>query len=220
MVRQFHDAPRDSPNMQINPESSSAWMTEFAQHHRRGKHLLLYGNIVDQYLLNGEYLSLLEFLGRYFKAQGYELIGRYDFVDGLQLAEPVEMEPRFEQILRSSLGGDPNPPPSPPPDPGGESELGAFHPPRRVPRAAGASLTGSLRPPDQALAAIRAVIGQTTVASTMIVNFCDLLTGQPDHLSEAERGILVQLRKTIHNAGYLRTGRLAGSPNRLVLSNT
>ncbi len=46
------------------------WMAEFAQQHRRGKHVLLYGNIADQFLLNGEYMSLLDFLGRYLRGEG------------------------------------------------------------------------------------------------------------------------------------------------------
>ena len=47
--------------MQIDPETSAAWMSEFAQQHRRGKHVLLYGNITDQFLFNAQYLLLLDF---------------------------------------------------------------------------------------------------------------------------------------------------------------
>jgi hypothetical protein len=78
-------------------------------------------------------------------------------------------------------------------------------------------LLGSLRPPDQAFAAIRTVLGQSRVSAAMIGHFADLLTGQPDHLAEGERALLLQLKKTLHNAGYLREGPLAGRPNVLIL---
>ena len=63
--------------MRIDPETSSGWMVEFHKQLLRGKHVLLYGNVADQFLLNGEYLPLLSFLGRYLQEVGYELIGRY-----------------------------------------------------------------------------------------------------------------------------------------------
>jgi hypothetical protein len=201
--------------MQIDPKTSAAWMSEFAQQHRRGKHVLLYGDITDQFLFNAEYMSLLDFLGRYLKSEGYELIGRYDFVDGLQLADPAKMETQVEQIVRLSLGGEPIPTSATASNVAG-TEI-APTAVRGVPRASRRTFTGSVRAPEQAFAAIRAVLAQSNIASAMIVNFCDQLTGQPDHLSEGERGLMVQLKKTFHNAGYLRSGRLAGLPNRLVL---
>jgi hypothetical protein len=197
--------------MRIDPEKSSPWMIEFHKQVLRGKHVLLYGNIADQFLLNGEYLSLMGFLGKYLHETGYELISRYDIVDGLQLANPPAMEARFNEILRSALGGEaaqvaPR-----------EGTEGQQAPPRRIPQARGASPLGSLRPPDQAFAAMRTVLGQSRTSAAMIANFCDLLTGHPDHLTDAERAILLQMKKTLHNASYLGEGPLAGRPNLLVL---
>jgi hypothetical protein len=193
--------------MRIVGESSSAWMVEFHKQLLRGKHVLLYGNITDQFLLNGEYLSLQAFLGKCLREDGYELVGRYDVVDGLQLIDPA-MEPRFEEIVRGALGGGPAPVAEPAVGDG---------PPRRVPRAPGASLAAGLRPPDQAFAAVRTVLSQPRVSAAMVVNFCDQLLGHPEHLADGERALLVQLKKTVHNAAYLGSGPLAGRPNLLVL---
>lgn len=193
--------------MRIDPETSSPWMTEFHKQLVRGKHVLLYGNVVDQFLLNGEYLPLHAFLGKYLRDDRYDIIGRYDTVDGLQFLDPA-MERLFEEALRSSLGGEAV---------ASQTALPAASArPREVPRAA-TSLIAGLRAPDQAFTAIRTVLSQSQQAAAMVINFSDSLTGDPERLSEGERHLLIQLMKSIHNAAYQRSGPLAGRPNALVL---
>ena len=79
-------------------EMSSNWIPEFHNQLRRGRHLVLTGNIADQFLVNGQYQSLLGFLDRYFQEEGYEVVGRYDIVDGLRFATP-EMQAGFGGLL-------------------------------------------------------------------------------------------------------------------------
>lgn len=164
--------------MLIVPERSSRWMIELQKQLIRGRHVLLYGNVADQFLLNGSYLSLSQFLSKYFCEEGYRLVGRYDIVDGLRLSDPSAMRPLFESLVSSALGGDPAVPapakadaPSPAP--------GATPPARRVPRAGSGPREGEPRMPDQALHAIRLVLSQAEVGVAMAVHFSDQLVGDP-----------------------------------------
>jgi hypothetical protein len=208
--------------MNIDASNSSGWMTEFHKQVQRGKHVLLYGNVSDLFLLNGSYLSLQKFLADYLLGAGYELVGRYDVVDGLQTINPEKMDARFEEILKTSLGGAPVAPvPNSLGQPTQSGERGSASspsdPPRAVPHARQGSFLGGLRTPDQAFAAIRTVLERTPPPAAIIVHFTDQLTTHSDHLPEAERNILVQLKKVIHNAGYNQTGSLTGKPNLLTL---
>ena len=87
-------------SMQLNRDNSPLWMIEFDKQLLRGKHVLLYGNVEDRFLLpvSGEVVSLSEFLNRYFCEAGYELVGHYDIVDGIQLADPQEMGPLLDAL--------------------------------------------------------------------------------------------------------------------------
>lgn len=97
---------------------SSRWILEFEKQMQRRKHVLLYGNIHDQFLWRDEYLSLPEFLPSYFTHLGFELVIRYDMVDGFRFAdEPVQagrgrqsdrstptgMSRRFDEIVRHGV---------------------------------------------------------------------------------------------------------------------
>src|ERR1700674_3768400 len=71
------------------PDQSAPWMGEFHKQLVRGKHVLLYGNVLDHFYITrvgdsqGRYVSVPEFLRLYFGDEGYEVIGHYDIVDGL-----------------------------------------------------------------------------------------------------------------------------------------
>src|SRR3989442_6102285 len=74
-------------------DQSAPWMGEFHKQLVRGKHVLLYGNVLDHFYVTrtgetqGRYVSVPEFLRLYFSDEGYEVIGHYDIVDGLTYAD-------------------------------------------------------------------------------------------------------------------------------------
>jgi len=95
--------------MNVSPKSSSQWIAEFERQLFRGNHALLYGNVHDLCLVNGEFLPLTElspmypvsqgFLGQYFMSAGYEVVVFWDMLDGLQFVNS-EMRGPFESVLR------------------------------------------------------------------------------------------------------------------------
>ena len=90
----------------ITRETSSHWMTDdFLSQLARGKSLIVYGNVLDQVLLNGEYMSLSEFLNRYFREAGFEVVLWYDIVDGARLADPSAMQAAFSRATASCSPG-------------------------------------------------------------------------------------------------------------------
>ena len=57
------------------------WMTELDKQLRRGKHVLLYGNVEDRYELNDRYDPLDKCLDSYFRDRGYCGIIHYDIAE-------------------------------------------------------------------------------------------------------------------------------------------
>ena len=57
------------------------WMTELDKQLRRGKHVLLYGNVEDRYELNDRYDPLDKCLDTYFQDRGYFGVIHYDIAE-------------------------------------------------------------------------------------------------------------------------------------------
>lgn len=219
---------------------SSQWIVEFHKQLVRGKQVLLYGNVGDLVLLNGGYLSLHQFLEQYFSDEGYEIVGRYDIVDGIRFADQ-EMQQLFQRTVTQSKGGDAEagaanvPPPmqsSQQASPGQQTgsnqpttesaqtnAAGEGNRPRRsMPRARSRTRRGPmLVQPDQALDAIRTVLSQSEVSSAVCVDFSDKLVTDPQRQTENELKLMVQVKKIIQEAAYLVTDPLKGRKNVLAV---
>jgi len=198
--------------MLISPKRSSPWIIEFQKQLFRGKHVLLYGNVADLFLFEEKYISLTQFLKDYFKQEGYTIVGEYDIVDGLKLADQT-MQPEFDRVVKTAMGGEET---SPPQATGATSQPNNTSQ-RRPPRAVGGGHLSILQQPDQALNAIRIVLGQSKVAAAMFLDFSDKLVGDPERQMEGERPLLVQLKKIVQNAAYIDAGALKGRKNALVI---
>jgi energy-coupling factor transporter ATP-binding protein EcfA2 len=202
--------------MKITLERSSPWINEFQKRLWRGNNILLYGNIADQFLINGNYRSLSSFVKTYFEEEGYDIIAEYDLVDGLRYVNQ-KMQQEAQRLIRSAAGGEPSnglTPPETTPAPGDSSM-----PPRRLPGAGLPPLLTQrvLYSPDQAFAAIRSILKQSELSTAVIVYFSDLLVGDADRFNDSERPQLVQLKKALQEASYIVNGSLAGRKNVLVL---
>ncbi len=78
---------------------SARWIQEFEKHLYRRQHIILYSNIHDQFLWQGTYQDMAGFLNTYFLNSGFDLIVRYDPVDGLTFPQS-EMRQLFDELVR------------------------------------------------------------------------------------------------------------------------
>ncbi|MDO5581320.1 MAG: AAA family ATPase [Planctomycetia bacterium] len=91
--------------MDFSEKILPGWLVEMDKQLRRGKHVLLYGNVEDRFLIdqNGSFgtVGLTEALGFYLEQSGYAFVSHYDLVDGLHVPNP-EQEDLFNQMIRKS----------------------------------------------------------------------------------------------------------------------
>lgn len=227
--------------MVIDPLKSSRWMTDFHRQLLCGKHVLLHGNVEDQFLFtphasaqNGDgdtsaYVSMAHFLRQYFTSSGYEVVGEYDVADGLRLLDVLAMRPIFDAISTGAPARAASS--SPQPVPAGHSR-GATT--TQLPGSNGGQSPAAYRTTEQdllrarqpsfanrneALTAIRNSITQPRRAVAFVLEFSDKLVGDPERAAdEEELRLLVQLRKMTNEAAYVADGhRLAGLRNALVI---
>jgi hypothetical protein len=101
--------------MTLNPTFSARWIPDFEKQLYRRRHIILYGNIHDQFLWRGAYLGIHDFLQNYFQDLAFPLILRYDPIDGFIFAKS-EMSQQFEQISQQHLPQNQAPQPLSSPD--------------------------------------------------------------------------------------------------------
>ena len=250
-------------------EISSRFIVEVEKQIHRRRHVLLYGNIYDQFLWRGSYVTVDEFLNRYFLELGFELITQYDPVDGFRFGDfevvaappedrsqmPRSMEEKFHVLVRRSVVErypQVTAPPAqsgPPPVPGQFANAPApvnalAPPPRGIPGAApiaarqsngvgkaanGANGGGSNRPAavqphtprrvplEEALAALRTILGQPHYPAAAILSLADMLTGDAEHYQPADRPIVAMLLKCMLDAAVIEAGPLRGYRNAMVI---
>jgi hypothetical protein len=191
---------------------SSRWITEFEKQIVRGKHVLLYGNVDDQFLWRGEYLTAHAFLQSWFVDRGFDLVARYDAVDGFVFAAP-EMAPRFEAIWSAPVAaamGQPSAPPA------GDGRAARRSPLQAAGTPAGTAVVPVL--PDHAIPRIRTVLSQPETSAAVILDLADMLTAHADHYGEEERNRVMRLKKCTLGATFIGQGPIAGLRNTLVLT--
>ena len=189
---------------------SARWLQLFSIQLQRRQHIILHGNIHDQFLWRGDYIGLTDYFNAYFSQQNCDLIVHYDPIDGFEFADP-EMMQRFNQLIQ------PEPQPDPEPDvPVAPTEL----PPRRAPGEIVQQQHPELqlqRNPDEAFAQLRIAIRQDQQSLVSIINLSDLLTGDRERFTPDERNLLAQLQKCTLEASIMRQGDLTGYRNTLIL---
>jgi hypothetical protein len=212
--------------------ATSRWVTEFQRQITRRKHVVLYGNIHDQFLWRGSYLPVHDVLAALFAETGFELYIRYDPVDGLQFDPPSARRSsadgaglpdapreRFDELVRrgmpglthEQLGQEPiaAPRPTPPADP--------TAPPARVVPGAGRPPDLRRMPADEAFGAIRSCLAQSVSSVAAVIDLGDMLTTDPARYSADERGALMRLHRCMLEALPTSTGPARGYRNTVVL---
>lgn len=115
----------------MNQLVSSRWITDFIKHRYHRLHSIIYGNIHDQFLWQGNYQNLQNFLTCYFQDLGFEIIVTYDMIDGFNFNSD-EARKEFQNLARNRLAekhqasignSEINNPPTPPTNPSNNNPL-------------------------------------------------------------------------------------------------
>lgn len=203
--------------MSHTPLISARWIADFEKQLYRRQHIILYGNIHDLFLWRGTYQGINDFLQGYFRDLNFDLILRYDPIDGFDFAQP-DMRQQFDQLARQRLHDrQPDLPAQNPPQP-----VPAANPVTPPPRAnPGAALRQHLAntrvAPEEAFGNLRAVIAQPQTPIVAVVDLGDMLTTDPDRYAAEERNALVLLKKCTLEASVIRAGNLTGYRNTIVI---
>ncbi len=202
----------------------SRWIHDFEKQVMRGKHVLLYGNVHDQFLWNGQYVTMGDYLSAYFAQRRFDITVRYDPVDGFRFPGP-DIEKKFEDLANKKFAevnpgvtgaGDPETvgtdgSPFQPTDPGKQP------PPRKAPGAVVGRFNRRVAPAD-AFARLRLVMAQSETSVASILDVADMLTSDPTRYAENERNLIVLLKKCALEASVIRVGALAGYRNTMVIT--
>lgn len=209
---------------------NSEWIAELEKQLRRQKHVVLYGNVYDHCLYNNRYLQIGDFLNVFFADLGFEVVVRYDPIDGFVFpgeepreadsteALPEDARARFTELVRrrdlirlTPQDGDPIAAPrqiAAPVDP-------TVAPPRAQPPAPRRS--GQRIEPEEAFSQLRVALGSSASSCVAIVDVADLLTSESDRYAEAERRQIAILKKATFEASIVQEGPASGFRNTLIV---
>ncbi|MTF40328.1 AAA family ATPase [Cyanobacterium aponinum] len=207
----------------MNQLVSSRWITDFIKHRYHRLHSIIYGNIHDQFLWQGNYQNLENFLTCYFQDLGFEIIVTYDMIDGFNFNSD-EARQEFQDLARNrlaekhqgSLGNTQiNNPPSPPTNPSNNNPLSP--PSRGNPGGRMPQNLNTRKSPEDAFGDLRAVLSQSKKAIASIINLGDMLTSDGSRYSADERNPLALLKKCLLEAEVIRQGELTGYRNTVII---
>jgi len=202
--------------MNTNSQISARWIQNFDRCLLHRKSAIVYGNIHDRFLWRSGYQDIHGFLDAYGQDMGFDIVMRYDPIDGLAFAAPA-MRDRYDELVRSRLAERfPNQAvQAPAPNPANPNPMAP--PPRANPGAAIPRPNNIRITPEDAFGNLRAVVSQTSVSVLVVVDLGDMLTADPDRYGADERNALVLLKKCTLEAAVIRAGTLTGYRNAIVI---
>lgn len=190
-------------------QSTSRWLLEAARQVRRGKHVLLHGNVRDLVLVDGEFLPLGDALDSVLSHIGFTLRVRYNVADGVQFVAD-DMRERFDALRREGE------PPAPAAGAAYRPPVSNTRPPQQPAPAGPAAVY--LKLPDVALPALRTVLSRSKKEPcSAVFEFSDKLVPGGENQAAGERELLVLLGLVVAEAHRHSRGTLAGVRNTLVL---
>ncbi len=191
--------------------TTARWIRDTVAHLRRGRHVILHGNVRDLAMFEGVPLSFADALDAALESAGYDVRARWNQTDGLTFADPT-MRGRWEELERDPALAD---------APRGR----AYKIPQRVPTEspppsaappAGSTPVPALHvPPQLALASARRVLARTEASSSMVIDLADRIFAEQQPVEE--RGLLVAMQLVMDEAVRHTTGTRAGMRNAFVL---
>lgn len=190
----------------------SPWVKGLVAEIARGRHVILHGNVHDMVRWQGGFVSLRTALGEILTALSYELVGRYDQVDGLTFAADDDHR-RFAELIGGPAAVEEGQQEAPDEEPAdGDPEADPAAAGRRARAAelqrrmrgslrAGAEAAPRYRQPAEALAAIRRGLAQQTRPVAFVLDFAELLLLDPDHHDRQDRDLLLLTKKMMLESG-------------------
>lgn len=195
------------------------WLTELEKHIHCRKHIILYGNIHDEFLWRDERQTLYKIINTFSQELGFSLIVRYNLVNGFSyFSESMReqfgsliQERAIEHHTQPSSTDTPNTPsPEPPANP-------MAPPPRRNPGVNTRQAANIRILPEVAFGNLRMALSQSTTSVAAIVDTVDMLTSDPSQYSLEERNLLMLLKMCTLESAVLTQGKLGSYRNTIIL---
>jgi ATP-dependent Clp protease ATP-binding subunit ClpA len=202
------------------------WLTEFEKQIHCRKHIILYGNIHDEFLWRDERQTIYKIINTFLQELGFNLTVRYNPISGFSYSSDA-MREQFNNLVQGQaiqhhsnsndhasetasnqnqapeLSLNPANPMAPPPrsNPGGNPRL--------------ASNIRVL--PEVAFSNLRMALSQSTTSVAAIVDTVDMLTSDSNQYSVEERNLLILLKMCTLESAVLTEGNLSGNRNTIIL---
>lgn len=204
------------------------WLTELEKQIHSRKHIILYGNIYDEFLWRDKRQTAYQIINTFLNELGFDLNVRYNLMSGFSyFSNP--MREQFNNLLsqrtiehhsderettsrENSASTSQN---------DSSSSVGSSNPMTPPPRSNPGANTQQARNirvlPEVAFGNLKLALSQSTTSVAAIVDTVDMLTSDPSHYSVEERNLLILLKECTLESAVLRTGKLAGHRNTLIL---
>jgi len=204
----------------------SPWVRQFVAEIARSRHVILHGNIHDVVRWQGSFVPLGQALGAILSTLSYDLVGRYDQVDGL-VFDGDDGHRRFARLIEARPAGtgpeerdpdlrardqddrvDERPRETPQEQTSGATgnsrgaRASELHRRMRSSIREGAAEAPRYRQPSEALAAVRRGLAQRSRPAAFILDFAELLLLDPDHHDRQDRDLLLLTKKMMLESGH------------------
>lgn len=193
------------------------WLTEFEKQINCRKHIILYGNIHDEFLWRDQRQTVYKIINTSLKELDFDLIVHYSPVNGFSyLSDP--MRERFNTLVQGQSASHHAQQPVDNEAPPSEALSNPMAPPpRRTPGDNTRQTTNIRILPEVAFGNLRMALSQSSTSVAAIVDTVDMLTSDSNQYSTEERNFLMLLKMCTLEAAVLTTGNLASYRNSLIL---
>ena len=204
------------------------WLAELEKQIHSRKHIILYGNIHDEFLWRDKRQTVYQIINTFLNELGFDLNVRYNLMNGFSYFSNSMREQFNNLVSQQTIQHHSNPrestlrenPASTSQD-NSSSSIGSSNPMIPPPRSNPGANTQQARNirvlPEVAFGNLKLALSQSTTSVAAIVDTVDMLTSDPSHYSVEERNLLILLKECTLESAVLRTGKLVGHRNTLIL---
>ena len=192
------------------------WLAEFEKQIHCRKHIILYGNIHDEFLWRDERQTVYKIINTFLHELGFSLILRYSPVNGFSYFSD-SMREQFSSLTQERTI-EHHTQPSAPYTPNTETPTNPMTPPPRRNPGSSTRQTANIRIlPEVAFGNLRMALSQGTTSIAAIVDTVDMLTSDASQYGLEERNLLMLLKMCTLESSVLTEGKLSGYRNTIIL---
>ena len=192
------------------------WLTEFEKQIHCRKHIILYGNIHDEFLWRDERQNVYKIINTFLKELDFDLIVQYSPVNGFSYLSNA-MRDRFNVLVQEQAVSH-HAQPSVSEASAPELPANPMTPPPRRNPGINIRQTASIRIlPEVAFGNLRMALSQSMTSVAAIVDTVDMLTSDSSQYGVEERNLLMLLKMCTLEAAVLTEGTLTSYRNSLIL---